>query len=158
MKVLVVDDDPCLSQFLREGLSCEGFAVDLASKGREALARAAETAYDVILLDIVMPGMDGYAVLKKLRTMGISAAILMVTCKTHERDKLQALNSGADDYLVKPILLAELIVRIRAIIRRTGQRGNQKAKTIVLRAGPLDLDPHARTVRKNSRLIRLTAS
>src|SRR5262245_51034273 len=99
MRVLVVEDDKELNRFIRVALKRDGFVSDHASDGEEALRLAKETDYDVVLLDVVMPELDGFSVLKELRKRGDPAAILMVTSQTHERDKLTGLNNGADDYL-----------------------------------------------------------
>src|SRR5882672_2668599 len=101
MRALVVEDDKELSQFICTALKREGFASDRACNGKEAITLARETDYDVILLDVMMPELDGLSALKELRKQGNSAAILMVTSQGHEREKLAGLNSGADDYIVK---------------------------------------------------------
>ena len=120
MRLLLVEDDKDLSDFVREGMSREGFVVDVAADGEEGLIRSEEADYDVVLLDVMIPKQDGYSVLKSLRSRGYKGAILLVTCKGQERDKLHGLNNGADDYVVKPFLLTELIARVRAVFRRTG--------------------------------------
>lgn len=154
MKLLLVEDDKDLSEFAREGLVREGFAVDVARNGKEALERAGENAYEVILLDVMMPHVDGYTVLRKLRAQGNPSAILLVTCKGQERDKLQGLNSGADDYIVKPFLLSELVARIRAILRRTAaQKGTQGS---ILRARDLHMDLLKREVKRAGKPLVLT--
>src|SRR5579872_5486540 len=104
MKVLVVEDDPSLRAFLKEGLSREGFAIDLARDGKEGLAAARGDSYDVILLDVMMPEMDGYTVLRTLRSERIDVPVIMVTSQGQERDKLAGFDGGADDYVVKPFL------------------------------------------------------
>src|SRR6187399_1789341 len=118
MRLLSVEDQNDLSEFLKEGLTRDGFVVDIASDGQMALYMAEEHSYDVILLDIMMPGIDGFSVLKRLRSSGFKGAILLVTCKGQEQDKLLGLNTGADDYIVKPVRLKELVARIRAVLRR----------------------------------------
>ena len=155
MKLLLVEDDRDLSQFVEEGLSREGFAVDRAENGQQALDLAADVTYDVILLDVMMPGIDGYAVLKKLRAKGFRGAILLVTCKGQEQDKLHGLNNGADDYVVKPFLLTEVIARVRAVLRRTAHaQPAQQGST--LKVGDLSMDLLKREVKKGNRSIELT--
>src|SRR5260221_14661234 len=100
MRVLLVEDDKDLREFVSEGLVREGFAVNVAHNGREALEKARAGGYDVVLLDVMMPELDGYAVLRKLRALGDRAAVLMVTCRGQERDKLLGFQNGADDYIV----------------------------------------------------------
>jgi len=157
MRMLLVEDDKDLSAFVREGMSREGFIVDSADNGEGALIQAEEANYDVILLDVMIPKQDGYAVLKSLRLKGYKGAILLVTCKGQERDKLQGLNSGADDYLVKPFLLTELIARVRAVLRRTGGGSAKEAgKSSTLKAGELQMDLLKHAVKKGDKVIPLT--
>lgn len=139
MRVLVVEDDKELNRFIRTALKREGFVADYAADGKEALALAKVSEYDVVLLDVVMPELDGLSVLKALRQRGDPAAILMVTSQGTERDKLLGLNSGADDYLVKPFLVTELVARIRAVLRRRtpSPHTNQGEK---LSAGDVQMD------------------
>jgi DNA-binding response OmpR family regulator len=147
MRVLVVEDDKELNQFIRTALKREGFAVDSASDGEQALVLSRETEYDVILLDVVMPELDGLNALKELRKKGSPAAILMVTSQIRERDKLAGLNGGADDYLVKPFMVSELVARIRAVLRRRQPAGPRNhVAGIMLTAGPIRMDLTKRTV------------
>src|SRR3982751_3581818 len=139
MRILVVEDDKDLNSFIRAALKREGFATDGATDGKEALHLSREADYDVILLDIMMPEVNGLSVLKELRKRGDPAAILSVTSQSHERDKLAGLNSGADDYIVKPFLLTELIARIRAVLRRRKPGAAQGAGTL-LRQGDVQLE------------------
>src|SRR4029077_12090917 len=139
MRVLIVEDDKELNNFIRTGRKREGFAVDQANDGAEALELAKRAEFDVVLLDVVMPELDGLSVLKHLRKTGNPAAILMVTSQGHERDRLAALNSGADDYVVKPFLVTELVARIRAVLRRRQPPARANTST-VLTAGKLRLD------------------
>src|SRR5687768_2932976 len=118
MRILVVEDDKELNTFIRTALKREGFVTDKAANGKEALELAREARYDVVLRDVMMPELDGFSVLKELRKKGDPAAILMVSSQGHEQDKLAGLNNGADDYIVKPFLVTELIARIRAVLRR----------------------------------------
>jgi DNA-binding response OmpR family regulator len=154
MRVLVVEDDKDLNTFIRTALKREGFAADPAGDGKEALALARETAYDVVLLDMMMPELDGLSVLKELRKKGDPAAILMVTSQSTERDKLAGLNGGADDYLVKPFLISELIARIRSVLRRR-QPGTSAASPL-LSAGDVQMDLVKHEVQMKGKVISLT--
>lgn len=156
MKLLLVEDDKDLSEFVQEGMAREGFTVDLANNGQDALDRTTRKAYDVILLDIMMPGLDGYAVLKKLRGKGHQGAILLVTCKGQERDKLEGLNNGADDYIVKPFLLTELVARVKAVLRRTTKAIQNATGGSVFKAGDLSMDLLKREVKQAGKPVRLT--
>ena len=135
-----VDGDKDLAEFSKDGLEREGFVVDWAPNGREALALARESAYDVILLDVMMPVLDGFAALKALRAEKNSAAVIMLTSRGAERDKLTGLDGGADDYVVKPCLLTELAARIRAVLRRREPTIHSPGHPTVLEAGDLRLD------------------
>jgi len=156
MKILLADADERFSQNLQQGLSSSGFRVDLTMSGTEALKRATGGAYDAILLEVNLPGLDGYEVLRRLRAAGSRAAILIVTTKGQERDKLQGLNYGADDYLVKPVLLSELVARIRAILRRIEDRGGKRADPFHLRAGPLALHILKHEAKRDGKRLPLT--
>jgi DNA-binding response OmpR family regulator len=156
MRLLLVEDDKDLGEFAQEGLTREGFRVDMARNGREALDQVAENEYDVILLDVMMPEMDGVSALKKLRSQGHKGAILLVTCKGQERDKLEGLNNGADDYIVKPYLMTELVARIRAILRRVSRPESPKSAGSVLVVGPLQLDLLKRELKRSGKPIVLT--
>jgi two-component system copper resistance phosphate regulon response regulator CusR len=156
MRILVVDDDASFSQLLRDGLSAKGFHVDLAFNGKEALQKAIGITYDIILLDVLLPEIDGYTVLKKLRAMECAAAVLMVSFKDQEGDKLRGFASGADDYLVKPVRINELIARIRAILRRIGETRLMQDDPFLFKAGPLVLDLLRHEARKNGKPISMT--
>jgi len=156
MKLLLVEDDKDLSEFVEEGMAREGFSVDLARNGQDAIDLSSRTFYEVILLDVMMPGLDGYSVLKRLRAKGHHGAILLVTCKGQERDKLEGLNSGADDYIVKPFLLTELVARVRAVLRRTAKSAPVESTGSALKAGDLHMDLLKREVKRTGKLINLT--
>jgi DNA-binding response OmpR family regulator len=139
MRVLVVEDEKRLAAGLRTGLEAEGFAVDVALNGTKGLWMARENAYDAIVLDIMLPGTNGYRVCASLRAGGVWTPILMLTAKEGEWDEVEALDTGADDYLTKPFSYAVLVARLRALLRRgSGERPT------VLEAGDLRLDPAAR--------------
>src|ERR671938_426690 len=122
MKLLLVDDDTRLVAALRRGLTAEGFSVEVASDGREGLWRGREGGYDLILLDIMLPGANGYRVCADLRRSGVRTPILVLTAKDGDLDEAEALDTGADDYLSKPFSYVVLLARIRALLRRGGRQ------------------------------------
>ena len=139
MRILVVEDEKRLAAGLRNGLEAEGFAVDVALDGTDGLWLATENDYDTIILDIMMPGINGYKVCAALRDAGDWTPILMLTAKDGEHDEAEALDTGADDYLTKPFSYIVLLAHIRALIRR-----GQNERPVVLEAGDLRMDPAAR--------------
>jgi two-component system, OmpR family, response regulator len=152
MRVLVVEDERRLAAGLRSGLAAEGFAVDVALDGTDGLWLAREHSYDVIVLDIMLPGVNGYRLCSALRRDGIWTPILMLTAKEGELDEVEALDSGADDYLTKPFSYAVLVARLRALLRR-----GARERPAVLTAGDLRLDPAARRVWRGDAEVELTA-
>jgi two-component system response regulator MprA len=151
MRILVVDDDPEIVSFVRRGLAYEGYKVDTAADGSEALAKAREKEPDLVILDIMMPGIDGIEVSKRLRQGG-DVPILMLTAKGTVADKVVGLESGADDYLVKPFAFDELLARVRALLRR-----RQPGKEETLRFSDLSLNTATREVKRGNDPIELTA-
>jgi two-component system response regulator MprA len=151
MRILVVDDDPEIVSLLRRGLIYEGYAVDTANDGVEALAKARDRDPDLVILDIMMPGLDGVEVSKRLRQAG-DVPILMLTAKGTVADKVSALDSGADDYLVKPFALDELLARVRALLRR-----RQPAEGEILRFSDLSMNTATREVQRGDKFVDLTA-
>jgi DNA-binding response OmpR family regulator len=152
VRVLLVEDTQPLLKALRQGLEEEGFAVDVATDGEEADVKCRTTSYDVVVLDIMLPKIDGLTLLKRWRTAGVKTHVLMLTAKGTTDDKVAGLDSGADDYLSKANLeLDELFARIRALIRR----GHQQ-KDPMLRCYNLEIDTAARTVRRDGQAIHLT--
>jgi len=151
MHILVVDDDPEIVSFLKRGLIYEGYSVDTANDGVEALARALEREPDLIILDIMMPGIDGIEVSQRLRQAG-DVPILMLTAKGTVADRVAGLDSGADDYLVKPFAFDELLARIRALLRR-----HQSEEGEFLKFGDLSLNTATREVRRGNKIIEFTA-
>src|SRR6476661_1021784 len=139
-KLLVVEDDAHVREAVARALRFEGYDVHTAVDGNEALVRATELEPDAILLDVLMPGTDGLAVCRQLRARGDQTPILMLTARHEVDDRVAGLDAGADDYLVKPFALDELLARLRALLRRTSISG----ETGVLRAGDLSLDPQRR--------------
>ncbi|SCX08129.1 response regulator transcription factor [Candidatus Aquiluna sp. UB-MaderosW2red] len=152
MRVLIVDDEVRLADGIKRGLEAEGFAVDVASNGIDGLWYATENTYDVILLDVMMPGMNGYVVCKTLREQENWTPVMMLTAKDGEWDQVDGLEIGADDYVVKPVHFAVLVARIRALARR----GANKRPT-VLSFGDLRIDPASRIVKREGVEISLTA-
>ncbi|MCK9904478.1 DNA-binding response regulator [Parafrankia colletiae] len=136
MRILVVDDDRSLVRALRKGLEAERFAVDVALTGADGLWQATEHSYDAIVLDVMLPGMNGYTVCARLREAGNWAPILMLTAKDGELDEAEALDTGADDFLSKPFSYVVLMARLRALMRR-----GARERPVVLTAGDLRLDP-----------------
>ncbi|KAB8187036.1 MULTISPECIES: response regulator transcription factor [Microbispora] len=151
MRVLVVEDERRMAAALRRGLQAEGFAVDLAHDGNEGLHLARVGDYDVVVLDIMLPGMSGYNVCKQLRAEENWVPILMLSAKDGEYDMADGLDLGADDYLTKPFSYVVLVARLRALLRRGGGR-----RPAVLSAGDLSLDPAARVVTRGEAPVELT--
>ncbi len=151
MRILVVDDDPEIVSFVKRGLAYEGYTVDTAADGTEALARARDREPDLVVLDIMMPGIDGIEVAKRLRQGG-DVPILMLTAKGTVADKVAGLESGADDYLVKPFAFDELLARVRALLRR-----QQPTSGEILRFSDLSLNTATREVKRGNQFIELTA-
>lgn len=152
MRLLVVEDEARLADGLRRGLEAEGFAVDVAANGVDGLWHARERQYAAILLDIMLPGLNGYVVCRTLRAERNWTPILMLTAKDGEWDQVEGLDTGADDYLVKPFSFAVLVARVRALIRR-----GAPDRPPVLSAGDLVLDPATRAVTRAAQPIELTA-
>ena len=150
VRVLVVDDEPFIVEMLTMGLNYEGFEVGVARTGFEALDQARSMRPDLVVLDVMLPGIDGVEVCKKLRAQG-NVGILMLTARGELEDRIQGLDSGADDYLVKPFSFRELMARVRAILRRNGINLQQ-----VLRSGDVVMDKQSRKVTRAGRLIELT--
>ncbi|BCW66984.1 DNA-binding response regulator [Arthrobacter sp. NicSoilB4] len=152
MRILMVEDERHLADTVRRGLVNEGFVVDLAHDGVSGLSSATESSYDAILLDLMLPLMNGYDVLKELRRRGIWTPVLMLTAKDGEYDQTDAFDLGADDYLTKPFSFLVLVARIRALIRRGAPE-----RPVVLTLGTLSIDPVTRRVRRAGSDIPLTA-
>ena len=151
MRVLIVEDQPNVSTYVKRALEEQGYAVDLAHTGREALDWAEVVEFDLIVLDIMLPEVDGITVCRRLRSQGNRAAILMLTARDTVDDRVLGLDAGADDYLVKPFNLKELLARLRALTRR------HTANTSTLKVADLSLDTRTRVVMRNDILITLTA-
>jgi two-component system copper resistance phosphate regulon response regulator CusR len=152
MQILVVEDEPKVGHALREGLESEGYEVSLAQSGEEGFFHASTHAFDLIILDVMLPGRDGIEVLQTLRKQGIKAPVLLLTAKDAIEDRVLGLDAGADDYLVKPFAFAELSARIRALLRR-----NKVETTSVLAIAGLEVDAVRRSVLREGHRIDLTA-
>jgi two-component system OmpR family response regulator len=152
MRVLVVEDHTKMAALIKRGLRKEGMAVDVAGDGEEALWRADATEYDAIILDLMLPGIDGFEVCARLRADGVWAPILMLTARDAVRDRVAGLDRGADDYLTKPFSYAELLARLRALVRRGGVE-----RPAQLRVGDLRLDPARRQAWRGDTEILLSA-
>jgi two-component system OmpR family response regulator len=152
MKLLLVEDDAKLSAALRRGLEAEGYAVEVATNGDDGLWQATEGAFDLIVLDIMLPGRNGYRVCAELRAAGVWTPILMLTAKDGELDEAEALDTGADDFLTKPFSYTVLVARIRALLRRAAERTVAPAAV-----GDLHIDPARRRAWRGEVEIALTA-
>jgi two-component system, OmpR family, response regulator len=152
MRILIVEDETGLAETLREGLAAEGATVDIVNNGPDGLWAAGEHRYDVIVLDIMLPGLNGYEVCRRLRARDVWTPILMLTAKDGEYDLADALDLGADDYLTKPFSFVVLLARLRALTRRGG-----RARPTVLTAGDLSLDPALRKVSRGGQDITVTS-
>ena len=152
MRVLIVEDEPRMAALIRQGLEEEAYAVDVVGDGREVLIWVQSAAYDMILLDIMLPGMNGLDVCRLLRAEGYTMPILLLTARDTLTDKVQGLDSGADDYLVKPFAIEELTARLRALARREGP-----AKSAELIVADLSLEPATKLARRAGTVIELTA-
>jgi len=151
MQVLVVEDEPRMSELLRQGLEEEGHSVVLTGNGREALAMAEAHPFDAIVLDVMLPGLDGFSIARRLRSARNQTPILMLTARDATTDLVEGLNLGADDYLVKPFSFEVLLARLRAVSRR-----GAIAQPPVLQVADLSLDPSAHEVARSGRRIVLT--
>jgi len=152
MKILVVDDERAVRDSLRRALELEGYEIELAADGNDALSRLESNEEpDAVILDVLMPGVDGLEVCRRLRSSGKKLPVLMLTARTEVEDRVAGLDAGADDYVVKPFALEELLARLRALLRRTTEGPDE-----VLRFGDLELDPSTREVRRDGRSIELT--
>jgi len=152
-RILVVDDDAKIRTVVRRGLAYEGYRVVEAASGEEGLDKAREHLPDLVILDVMMPGMDGLEVTRRLRSSGDELAILMLTARDEVKDRVEGLENGADDYLVKPFSFEELLARVHALLRRRTTPSGE-----VLRFAGLELDVDAREARRAARTIELTTT
>ena len=152
MRVLVVEDEKKTASFIRKALQAEGFAVDVCANGDDALAAATTTSFDGIVLDIMLPGRDGLSVLRQLRGRKITTPVLLLSARGEVSERVEGLNLGADDYLPKPFVIAELVARVRALGRRVGEN-----KSTVLRLADLTLDTVTHKAQRGEKVFELTA-
>ena len=153
-RILVVDDEPSITEFVSYALKKEGYETDVVDNGEDAFALASANNYDLFILDIMLPGMDGMEILKNLRANPATAnvPVIMASAKGTEYDKVLGLDQGADDYLAKPFGMMEMVSRIRAVLRRSGGGQTQKQLTM----GQLEMDPMSHTVRVDGQRVELT--
>ena len=151
MRILVVEDEKKTASFIRKALQAEGFAVDVCGNGDDALAAAAATPFDALVLDIMLPGRDGLSVLSQLRERKNATPVLLLSARGEVNERVAGLNAGADDYLPKPFIIAELVARVRALVRRGGDN-----KSTVLRLADLALDTISHEVKRGNAKIELT--
>jgi len=152
MRVLIVEDELRMASLIRRGLTIEGLAADVAATGEDALWMAQAHDYDAIVLDVMLPGLDGFETCRRLRAGGCWTPVLMLTARDSVQDRVAGLDTGADDYLVKPFAFAELLARLRALVRR-----GDLERPAVLEVGDLTLDPSTRAVRRGATEIDLSA-
>ncbi len=152
MRILCVEDEPAIAAAIRDALVREGHAVDHVTRGDEALDWLQAYPYDLVILDLVLPGMDGMDVCRQIRARGLNTPVLMVTALDRVDDRVRGLDTGADDYLSKPFAMNELLARVRALLRR-----DSPGRDPVLRVADLELEPATLTVRRDGNPIRLTA-
>ena len=152
MKILVIEDEPKAAQYLRQGLSESGYTVEVAYNGTDGLHAAANGDHDLLILDVMLPGIDGFAVLSALRTSR-QTPVLMLTARGKTDDKLRGFELGADDYLVKPFQFPELLARVRALLKR----GQPASADPTLRVGDLEIDPVRHRATRGGQRIQLTA-
>ncbi|MDD5069475.1 MAG: response regulator transcription factor [Candidatus Omnitrophica bacterium] len=152
MRILLVEDEPKIASFISRGLKEANYVVDIVSEGNQALFQAEVNPYDLIILDIMIPGRDGFSVCRLLRAKGIDVPILMLTARDSLIDRISGLDSGADDYLTKPFAFQELLARVRALLRR-----KRTDKTTTIKLGELELDQLSRSVKRLDKEIKLTS-
>jgi two-component system OmpR family response regulator len=152
MRLLVVEDEPKLAALLGRGLREEGHAVDVAERGEDALWMARAVTYDAVVLDVMLPGLDGFSVCRELRENEVWTPVLLLTARDAVEDRVSGLDAGADDYLVKPFSFSELLARLRALVRRVPVE-----RPVVIQVGDLSLDPAARRAWRDGKELTLSA-
>lgn len=155
-KILIVEDDESITLGLQMNLEAEGYSVSVAKDGEDGLARAGQEAFDLLVLDVMLPRLNGFEVVRALRSRGETLPVIMLSARGEEMDKVMGLELGAEDYITKPFGLAELLARVKAVLRRDGivrRRGEQP-----IRAADLEVNPRSREVRRDGALVELTAT
>jgi two-component system OmpR family response regulator len=152
MRILIVEDNPRIASFLQKGLREEGYVVDTAADGDAGFQKATTQGFDAAVVDVMIPGRSGLEMVRDLRAAGVVLPVLLLTARDRIEDKVEGLDSGADDYLTKPFEFSELTARLRALLRRTGGPG----APALLRAGDLEMDPATREVRRSGDAVELT--
>ncbi len=152
IKILVIEDDPVIIEFLSIGLRYEGYEVTSETTGKAGMGALKQSAFDLIILDVMLPDIDGFEVCRCIRDLGSDIPVLMLTVKKEISDRVKGLDSGADDYLTKPFSFDELLARIRALLRRSGRIDRNRK----LQAGGIVLDPETREVSRNGKKVNLT--
>jgi two-component system OmpR family response regulator len=152
MRVLLVEDEVKMARALRRGLEQEGHAIDVSTDGNDGLSKALEYDYDAVVLDVMLPGRDGFSICRELRASGRWSPVLMLTARDAVDDRIRGLDAGADDYLVKPFAFGELLARLRALVRR-----GPTERPPMISVGDVELDPAAHTVTRSGRTVDLSA-
>ncbi|MFO7890287.1 MAG: response regulator transcription factor [bacterium] len=152
MKILIIEDEKKVVTFIKKGLKSEGFVVTTAFDGRQGLEKALNQSFDIIILDLMLPNLDGFTLLQHIRKQGINTKVLILTAKANVQDRIKGLNLGADDYLIKPFAFGELLARLRALLRRSYPNKNP-----VLQFNDLSINTHTREVFRQDKKIDLSA-
>ncbi len=151
MRILIVEDEKRITSFIKKGLQYEGYTVDVAYDGLKGIEKAKDENLDLIVLDVMLPGKDGFEICSELRDQGIVTPIIMLTAKDSVDDRVKGLDAGADDYLVKPFAFKELLARIRSLLRR-----GDNVKQVILKVGDLELNPSSREILRGDKDIELS--
>ncbi len=151
MKILIIEDEKRITSFIRKGLQYEGYTVDVAYDGMTGLEKVQDENLDLIVLDVMLPELDGISLCSQMREKGLTTPVIMLTAKDSVDDRVKGLDAGADDYLVKPFSFKELLARIRSLLRR-----GDAVKQVVLQVGDLVIDPASREVKRGERVIELS--
>jgi two-component system, OmpR family, alkaline phosphatase synthesis response regulator PhoP len=155
-KILIVEDDESITLGLQMNLEAEGYSVSVANDGEDGLARAGQEAFDLLVLDVMLPRMNGFELVRALRSRGETLPVIMLSARGEEMDKVMGLELGAEDYITKPFGLAELLARVKAVLRRDGIVRRRSEQPI--RAADLEVNPRSREVRRDGALVELTAT
>jgi DNA-binding response OmpR family regulator len=155
-RILIIEDNPDLAFGLRNNLEIEGYSIEVAEDGNKGLMRARASGPDLIILDLMIPGVDGYRVLRTLRDEGVKTPVLILSARGEETDKVRGFRLGADDYVTKPFSLLELLARVEALLRRSIQQEPAEAAPGVYTFGDVTVDPQAHVVQRNGQMVELT--